>query len=137
MAFQSTRTGFIVKILLVEDLEADAILLSDALSAVGHSVEHYVNGREFCDKLQNLVSANPTSTVLVLDLIMPEKDGYEVIREIGNVGLKLPTILMTAQDGDYLSTFELLSEAFGIPILAHFRKPVKISELIAAISDAR
>ena len=125
-----------MKVLLVEDTSADALLFSDALSSAGIEVSHFKDGDVFCDSLSKLAEDGVTDCVLVLDLVMPGMDGYEVVREVGKTGLKIPTILVTGQDPSYLKTFRLLTEAHGIPILADFKKPVKIADLVAAVRKA-
>ena len=125
-----------MKVFLVEDTPADALLFSDALSAAGIDVSHFKDGEVFCERLSTLTEDSEIKVVLILDLVMPGMDGYEVIREVGKAGLKIPTILVTGQDPSYLKTFRLLTEAHGIPILADFKKPVKIADLVAAVRKA-
>lgn len=122
-----------MKILLVEDTHADALLFSDALTAAGFDVSHFKDGEIFCDSLPDLAADPETRFVLVLDLVMPGMDGYEVVREMGKVGLKIPTVLMTAQDPNFMNTFKLLTEAYEIPIVADFKKPVKIESLVDTV----
>ncbi|RZQ62492.1 response regulator transcription factor [Amycolatopsis suaedae] len=82
------------RVLLIEDDEAVRDGLSLALSRQGHSVETAGTGEQ---GLAQLAGAAPD--VVVLDLMLPGMDGFEVCRRI-RAGGDLPIIMLTARNDD-------------------------------------
>src|SRR4051812_17957342 len=90
---QSCRImGLMSRVLLIEDDRAVRDGLRMALSRQGHSVTAAATGE---DGLGLLGSAD----VVVLDLMLPGMDGFEVCRRIRTAGL-LPIIMLTARNDD-------------------------------------
>jgi CheY-like chemotaxis protein/phosphoribosyl 1,2-cyclic phosphodiesterase len=101
----STHAGSLL-ILIVDDDEDLRVLARKALIRAGHRVLEASNGS---DGLQLVASQRPD--LLVLDLSMPDLDGFEVLRRLrsSEAGRSLPVIVLTAH-GDEESargSFEL------------------------------
>lgn len=81
-------------VLLVEDSEPAIIQLTDILSAEGYNIRIARNGRE---ALQLISEAIPDA--MILDLMMPEVDGFEVIKKTReNIRTQqIPVIILTAK----------------------------------------
>ena len=80
------------RILIVED-EADiAMLLADDLSLEGHKVEVARDGLEAGQR-----GRESGWDLIVLDVMLPKKDGFEVCRELRRAGVRTPIILLTAK----------------------------------------
>ena len=81
-------------ILLVEDNESQIIQLNDILREEGYNVLVAHNGRE---ALSVIATTIPDS--MILDLQMPEVDGFEVLREIRNLEetKRIPVLILTAK----------------------------------------
>jgi CheY-like chemotaxis protein len=81
--------------LAVDDDPQDLRLMNDVLVQAGYSVELARNGKEALESM----GVNPPDLVL-LDLIMPEIDGFEVIRRMHDdeVLQAIPVIVLTAKD---------------------------------------
>lgn len=82
------------RVLLIEDDEAVREGLSLALTYQGHTVDAVRTGEE---GLELLTSVSPD--VVVLDLMLPGVDGFEVCRRIRSSG-DLPIIMLTARNDD-------------------------------------
>ncbi|MGB5169368.1 MAG: response regulator, partial [Acidimicrobiia bacterium] len=80
-------------ILVVDDEESLTELVSSALRFAGYTVRTESNG---FDALRNVKAATPD--VIVLDVNMPEMDGFEVCRRIRRDGVQVPVIFLTARD---------------------------------------
>jgi len=79
------------KILLVDD-EIDFLqLLKARLEANGYNVETAMNGKEALEKFQR-----KKPDALILDVMMPEINGLEVLREIRKEDQKIPIFIITA-----------------------------------------
>ena len=82
------------RVLLIEDDEAVREGLSLALTYQGHTVDAVRTGEEGLELLTNVAP-----DVVVLDLMLPGVDGFEVCRRIRSSG-DLPIIMLTARNDD-------------------------------------
>jgi len=80
-------------ILVVDDEESLTDLVSSALRFAGYEVTTESNG---FDALRAVKSKAPD--LIVLDVNMPELDGFEVCRRIRRDGVQTPVIFLTARD---------------------------------------
>lgn len=82
-------------ILVVEDDDATREIMERTLSRQGWLVETAKNGRVALDKI-----AQQIPTLIILDLMMPETDGFEFIDEFSKEyhGHSIPIIVLTAKD---------------------------------------
>ena len=83
------------KILVVEDHLTTRLKLSLGLQVQGHTVEEVENGKQALEKLR----ADSFDLVL-LDIVMPEMDGYQVLEEMKKDGKlrDVPVIVISAND---------------------------------------
>jgi len=82
------------RILLVEDSEPAVIQITDILSEQGYLVSVARDGKEALERIEEAVP-----DAMILDLMMPEVDGFEVIqkvREMEKTG-RLPVLILTAK----------------------------------------
>jgi CheY-like chemotaxis protein len=79
------------KVLLVDDVDINLAMLEIFLAPAGFDVQIAENGNEAVEKF---VSFKPD--IVFMDLIMPEKDGFEATREIKSINSDVPVIALTA-----------------------------------------
>jgi PAS domain S-box-containing protein len=95
IAVPSTPTGSPrlsdLKILLVDDSLDNQALVKKMLMLAGATVEIANNGREAIQK-----TLNGNFNLILMDLQMPEMDGYEATRELRRCGFNRPIIALTA-----------------------------------------
>lgn len=93
-----------LKLLVVDDEERIRRLLNMYLTREGYEVEEAVDGAEALEK----AIANYYDCIL-LDLMMPEKDGLEVLQELREMKKMTPVVMLTAkgEESDRVSGFEL------------------------------
>lgn len=108
-----------LKILVVDDESRMRKLVKDFLTRAGYQVLEAQDGEEAVDTFYSTKGIN----LLVLDVMMPKMDGWEVVKEIRKVS-KVPIIMLTAKDQeqDELLGFELgvdeyISKPFSPKIL--------------------
>ena len=91
------------KILIADDEERIVKLVSDFLNAAGYETVSAADGREALE----VFSANPDIKLAVIDIMMPEIDGWEVTREIRKQS-NIPVIMLSAraEEFDLLTGFE-------------------------------
>ncbi|QRM30949.1 HAMP domain-containing protein [Microvirga sp. VF16] len=114
------------KVLIVDDDMRNIFSLTSALEQHGISVLFAENGLEGIEMLK----ANPDVDVALVDIMMPEMDGYETMREIRNIPRyrELPLVAVTAKamKGDR----EKCLEAGATDYVS---KPVDIDQLLAVL----
>jgi two-component system OmpR family response regulator len=111
------------KILVVDDEESLADMLATALRFAGYEVGSEPTG---LDALQSIKDAPPD--LVILDVNLPDIDGFEVCRRIRNDGFCAPVIFLTARD----STDDLRT-GFGGGGDDYLTKPFSLEELTLRI----
>lgn len=69
--------------------------------------------------------------VIVLDIVMPNVDGIEILRGLGQARSTARILLVTGFSKDYLGFADQLAEAFGLPSVTALMKPLHVEELRA------
>ena len=84
------------QVLVVDDARLNRMLLGHALEQQGHAVTMAEHGRAALELLHG--QGAPSFDVVLLDLLMPEMDGFEVLQHIkGDPGLRhIPVIMISA-----------------------------------------
>lgn len=110
-------------LLLVEDNEDLAFGVSRSLEDRGHTVEIAADG---VTALKKALALKPD--LIVLDLMLPESSGFEVLKKVRGAGLKTPVIILTARgdETDKLHGFRLGADDY-------VTKPFSVSELLARV----
>jgi two-component system OmpR family response regulator len=110
-------------ILIVEDEEKIARLLDMELRHEGFSTDLAATGREGLDK-----ALSGKWSVILLDIMLPELSGLEVLRRLRQTDASTPVILLTARDAtpDKVSGLDLGANDY-------ITKPFEIEELLARI----
>lgn len=120
-------------ILLVEDEELLAEYLKRSLAKAGHEVDYAPDGQIAYDK----VTAK-SYDVVILDIILPKKNGLDVCREARQKGVKTPIIILSSQDAEVarvagldVGADDYMIKPFSYPELearlrALFRRPKEI-----------
>ena len=91
---QSVRLGG--RILLAEDGPDNQLLISTILGKAGAQVELAANGRDAYDKAVAAMSAGACYDAILMDMQMPEMDGYQATRQLRLKGYFGPIIALTA-----------------------------------------
>lgn len=78
------------KILLVEDERSLADLLEVKLKKEGYQVEVAYDGEEGYQKITEF-----KPDLILLDIVMPKMDGYEVLEKMNENGIKIPVIIIS------------------------------------------
>lgn len=111
------------KILLVEDEATLALIIKDTLDTQGFDVTTAHDGEE---GLRTFFALNPD--IVVVDVMMPRMDGFEMVRRIRSRNETVPVIFLTARTDtdDVVHGFELGANDY-------LRKPFNMQELIVRI----
>ena len=115
----------VVKILIVEDEEKLARFVELELEHEGYSVTKAFTGREGYE-----LAASGEFDLILLDIMLPELNGMEVLRRLRRVS-STPVIMLTARD-------EVIDKVAGLDLGAddYITKPFAIEELLARVRAA-
>ncbi|EDN00759.1 response regulator receiver domain protein [Pseudoflavonifractor capillosus ATCC 29799] len=80
------------RILVVEDDNGIRMLMEDALADAGYEPVLACNGLEALEVLES-----KHIDLIILDIMMPKMDGYELLRQIRESGMDMPVLLVTAK----------------------------------------
>jgi DNA-binding response OmpR family regulator len=111
------------RILVVEDDPAIALGLEDDLTLEGYEIEIVKDGEAGVTRARD-----GAFDLVLLDIMLPKKDGFEVCRELRRGGSKIPIIMLTAKTHD-------AEKVLGLEVGAddYVTKPFSPAELRARI----
>ncbi|MDQ0896718.1 MULTISPECIES: response regulator transcription factor [unclassified Paenibacillus] len=110
-------------IMVIDDDEKITSMLRRGLAFEGYSVVTATNG---ADGLKQMLTAEPH--LLILDVMMPHIDGWEVVRRVRESGSEVPILMLTAKD-------EISDRVKGLDLGAddYLVKPFALEELLARV----
>jgi two-component system, OmpR family, alkaline phosphatase synthesis response regulator PhoP len=111
------------RILLIEDEPGLRLVLSDVLSSEGYVVEAAADGdRGF------QLAAGEYFDMLILDVGLPKKNGFDLLRDLRQRGTPTPAIMLTARG-------QVVDKILGLKLGAddYLTKPFDTGELLARI----
>ena len=112
-----------IRILLVEDEPSLIFTLKDTLESEGYQVIVSEDGEQAVGLAQE-----HKPDIMILDIMLPGKNGYEICQEIRSLKFTFPIIMLTAKDQE-------LDKVKGLDIGAddYITKPFGVKELLARI----
>ena len=116
-------SGSAMRVLLVEDEPAAAAILAKGLREHAYAVDVAGDGEDASFRL-----ATTDYDVVVLDVVLPRKDGLAVARELRNAGSAVPILMLTARDAVNARVAGLDSGADD-----YLTKPFDFAELLARL----
>jgi two-component system, OmpR family, alkaline phosphatase synthesis response regulator PhoP len=111
------------RLLLVEDEPGLVLTLTDRLAREGYAVETSANGESGLER-----AAGEAFDLVVLDVMLPRMDGFEVLRELRRRNVETPVIMLTARG-------QVVDKVVGLKLGAddYVTKPFEMMELLARI----
>lgn len=120
-----------LKIIIADDERRICELVSDFFTAAGYTALIALDGAEAI----RVFEENPDAALMILDIMMPEKDGWQVCREIRAVS-DIPIIMLSArsEDFDMLEGFENGADEY---VVKPFSPAVLVKRAEALIKRSR
>lgn len=112
-----------MRLLLIEDEQRLADNIAAALRESGFAVDHAADGGA-----GSYLAEQDIYDAIILDLMLPEKSGQAVLRDLRQRKLRTPVLILTAQEGKE-SVVELLNSGAD----DYLAKPFDLGELIARV----
>src|SRR5207253_6659415 len=112
-----------MRILVIEDEKKTAAFLSKGLREAGFAVDLARDGESGLEQARAA-----KFDLLIVDIMMPHKDGWEVVTELRHEGVRTPILFLTARDSvrDRVKGLELGADDYLV-------KPFAFSELLARV----
>ena len=116
------------KILIVDDDQQIRTMLRITLERAGHEV------LEACDGVQAVAAfKDPAIGLVITDIVMPEKEGIELIMELKGINPRLGIIAISG--GGRINPEDYLKWARRFGVEHTFSKPVDRKKLLEAVSQ--
>jgi DNA-binding response OmpR family regulator len=112
-----------MKLLIVEDEKRMVELLHKGLTEEGHTVACAADGRGGLE-----LAANYEFDVIILDIMMPRMDGYQLAKRLRSEKISTPVLMLTAKDA-------VQDVVHGLDVGAddYMTKPFSFNELLARL----
>ncbi len=112
-----------MRILLIEDEPGLVLTLSDRLTSEGYKVETAGDGETGFER-----ASAESFDLIILDVMLPRKNGFDVCRDLRQRGIETPLIMLTARG-------QVVDKVVGLKLGAddYLTKPFETIELLARI----
>ncbi|MBV8933515.1 MAG: response regulator, partial [Kutzneria sp.] len=112
------------RLLVVEDEPSIRELLAASLRFAGFQVETAATGEDALRSVQRQVP-----DLILLDVMLPDRDGFDVVRRLRSGGLVVPVLFLTARDGaeDKITGLTIGGDDY-------VTKPFSLEEVIARVN---
>ena len=119
------------KILIVDDVPEITTLIQQFVKKLGHASKIATSGRVAKDLYRSYLP-----DILILDVIMPDIDGVEFLRWLGQEYPNRSAILIISGfPGEYVTSVHKLSEPLNAGISRFLPKPMSFAAFEAALND--
>ncbi len=122
-AFHGDRMASSDRIVLIDDDRVVGEIVSGLANAMGLPCSVTRTANEFFQHI------GPDTNVILLDLVMPEMDGIEILRLLGERNCKARIILMSGINIRVIETAKKLAQSLGLTVIGHLQKPFPIPQL--------
>jgi DNA-binding response OmpR family regulator len=120
----------VTRLLVADDSETVLLMLQRRLEMEGYEVVTATDGVEALDRLREAGANEPD--VILLDAMMPNKSGTEVLEELRGAGSKIPVLMISAHlDAQEPERMRKLGATDIIP------KPFEWEDLIGKIEEVK
>ena len=112
-----------MRILLIEDEPGLVITLTDRLLSEGYDVVSAQDGKTGFER-----ATSEQFDLIILDVMLPKKNGYDVARDVRQKGIAIPILMLTAKG-------ETIDKVLGLKLGAddYLTKPFEVIELLARV----
>jgi CheY-like chemotaxis protein len=116
------------RVLIIDDEAMVRDVLMQTLKTLGYEAHSVADGRETLAAVRNF-----KPDALILDLVMPERDGFEILGELRVANAELPVVAMTG--GGRMAASQLLRLATMLGATKILPKPFSLEAVDTALQE--
>lgn len=116
------------RLLVVDDEPEFGELVARVATGLGYETRVTKNGRDFQSAFHEL-----QPTLVVLDMVMPEMDGNELVLWLMEQRYAADLIIITGYSPEYAKDAQLLAEFKGLHSVTTLTKPIRLAKLREAL----
>lgn len=118
-------------LVLVDDEQTSLELIEDTAVGAGFEVKSFTRAFE----LQNFLKKRSCAAVLIIDIVIPDMDGIELIQWLADEQCNIPIIMTSGYDERYLEEATQIAARVGLNVKAVFNKPIALHNLEESLSS--
>lgn len=115
-------------IAVVDDDQCTLVLVSEMLETMGFTVQTFTSANAL-----NQARSEQTYAALIIDLSMPDVDGFELIYHLAESGPVEPLLIMSSLPGNIIDVARVICQSLEMMVLGVLPKPFSSDELQQAL----
>ncbi len=115
-------------IAVVDDDQTTLVLVCEMLQAMGFQVQSFSSANAL-----NLARKQQVYSALILDLSMPDVDGFELIYQLADSSPVEPLLIMSTLPANIIDVAKVICQSLQMPVLGVLSKPFSNEELQHAL----
>ncbi|HMA62341.1 MAG TPA: response regulator [bacterium] len=115
-----------MKVLNIDDSTINNMLIENLLDKYGHNTLSIIEGSRFEEAIEDF-----RPDVILIDLMIPDKDGFEILENLKDKNITIPVVVITA-----LNSKDVQKKLDGLGVKEYHTKPIDDNELIESIQKA-
>ena len=119
-------------IAVVDDDQATLVLVCEMLASMGYSTQTFTTANAL-----NQARRNQVYTALILDLSMPDVDGFELIYQLADSSPVEPLLIMSSLPANIIDVAKVICQSLQMPVLGVLSKPFSCDEMRQALLTLR
>lgn len=120
-----------LSVLVVDDDDLQRQFLTRLLGRAGIGPLYWAtNGRAALEAFRE----DPSIDVVVCDLVMPEMDGIEFLRQLSDEGFTPSIVISSGADEETQREMEIVARTQGLDVLGFIPKPVSVDALLTVLA---
>ena len=112
------------RLLAIDDEQQNADILFEAGTKFGFDTKVVTDPEAFKDAYQTF-----DPDVIIVDIVMPEVDGIELLRYLADSACKVPVLVISGFNPHYMHSMEQLGVSWGLPSVSSMKKPFRMDAL--------
>ena len=112
------------RLLVIDDEREIGEFIRTVAEEMGYEVQVTSSADEF-----QAAYASFRPTLIMLDIVMPDIDGIELLRYLASRGCQAKVLVMSGYSEKYLDSAQKLSDAYGLHNIDRLTKPIRLAKL--------
>ena len=119
------------RLLVIDDERDIGEFIGEVAKGLGYDILVTADAKSFMDEYKSFMP-----DVVVVDVVMPETDGIELVKFLANHGCNARILVISGYAERYLQNTKSLAEAFGLPSVKTMTKPLELAALESFLQPA-